>query len=121
VPGGSARRRRFREGPEKARRAVAALGRARRRAAAARVLEGLDLPELLYAAAIAGEDARERIDWWLKEGRAVRSAVDGDRLIALGARPGPALGRALAAALDAAREGADEAAQLEAARRALRR
>ena len=122
VPGGAARRRRFREGPEKAKGAVAALGRLARNSAAARVLEQLDVAELIYAQAIARrEEVREKIAWWLKEGRAVRSAVDGRRLLELGARPGPALGRALEAALDAARDGADEAGQLAAARRVLER
>ncbi|WP_373046516.1 CBS domain-containing protein [Vulgatibacter sp.] len=120
VPGGAARRRRFREGPERAKGAVAALARPKRNAAVARLLERLDVVELLYAQGIAQRsEVEERIGWWLREGRHVRSAVDGRQLLALGVKPGPQVGRALEVALDAARDGADPAAQLAAARRSL--
>jgi len=122
VPGRAARRQRFREGPEKAKGAVAALARTKRGSAVARLLQQLDEVELVYAQGIAPRaEIAERIGWWLREGRHVTSEVDGRRLLELGAKPGPQIGRALQAALDAARDGADAGGQLAAARRALRK
>ncbi len=122
VPGRVVRRRRFREGPEKAKGAVAALGRTKRNAAVGRLLAQLDVVELIYAHGIAPRgDVRDRIGWWLREGRHITPAIDGRSLLAIGAKPGPQLGKALDAALDAAREGKDEGGQLAAARKALGR
>lgn len=122
VWGGAERRRRFREGPEKARGAVSALGRIKRASAAARILARLDETESIYALGTAVRpEVRERIEWWLRSGRKVRAAVDGRALLALGYKAGPAIGKALEAALDAARDGAGPEGQLAAARRMLSR
>jgi len=116
VPGGATRRRSFRDGPERIGGVVSALGTARRGSQAASLLETLSAAELVYAAATAEEKARRWIEWWAEEGRAIEPSVTGDRLVALGYPPGPAMGRALAAARAASRDGADPEGQLAAAR-----
>jgi len=116
VPGGARRRRSFRDGPERIGAVVSALASTRRGSAAAVLLEPLDVAEIVYAQAIAGEKASRWIDWWVREGRAIQPSVSGDRLVELGYRPGPAMGRALAAARAAARDGSDPDGQLAAAR-----
>lgn len=122
VPRGGARRRRFEQGYERVRRALLRLPRARRGAQAGASLHGLDEAELVYALGTsASEAASAWIDWWIRQGRHLRSQVDGDDLIALGFPPGKAMGKALAAARAAAWDGEAPEAQLAAARRAFRR
>lgn len=124
VVGGARQRRRFREGPEKVREIVTRLGRTRRGSWVARMLEPLDAAELGWALALSlggGGRAQGWVEWWLREGRAITPVVDGDRLIEMGFRQGPKLGRALEAARDAAWDGDPPGAQIEAARRILRR
>ncbi|HWV39762.1 MAG TPA: CBS domain-containing protein [Vulgatibacter sp.] len=121
VPGPAARRRSFRDGPERIGGVVSALRGAKRGSHAASLLETLSAAERVYAEAIAGEDARRWIEWWEEEGRTIESSVTGERLVELGYRPGPAMGRALAAARAAARDGADPEAQVAAARAELER
>jgi tRNA nucleotidyltransferase (CCA-adding enzyme) len=120
VPGPRERRRRWRSGPERVREALDALASAATAADAALALEDLDRTERVVTLGLAPDrQRREALRWWEREGRLVRSAVDGERLLALGARPGPALGRALRAAQRAAWNGADGDEQLAAARRTL--
>ncbi|AKU92200.1 hypothetical protein [Vulgatibacter incomptus] len=120
IPGGHKARRRFREGAEKAKRAVSALAKAKRPSDAAKLLERLDPAELVYALGLAeGRGHGRWIDWWLQEGRAIEPAFGGDELLAQGFRQGPAFGRALDAARRKAWDGADWEAQIAAARAVL--
>ncbi len=120
VPGGSKLRRALHRGPEKARGVVRSLAKATRGSDVAALLETLEPAELVYALALAtGEDEAQWIEWWIREGRAIRSSVNGDRLLALGYRQGPSLKRALDAARAAARDGLDDATQLAVAKAAL--
>ncbi len=112
VPGGRRRRERWLRGPERVRRALRALGAARRPSEAGRALEELDPVERAIALAFADNPAAARwIAWWEEEGRAIRAAVDGRALLAAGVPPGPAVGAGLRAALDAARDGLDAGTQ----------
>ncbi|HET7874651.1 MAG TPA: hypothetical protein VFN71_03925, partial [Methylomirabilota bacterium] len=54
-------------------------------------------PALVLAGAwlVAGPAARRRIEWFLRQGRAVRPGLSGDEVLALGVPPGPAVGRCL--------------------------
>ncbi|UCF67438.1 MAG: CBS domain-containing protein, partial [Acidobacteriota bacterium] len=122
VAGEKRRRDRFVYAPKRVSTALSKLARAQRAAFAARALEELDLVELIVALGIAdSEPSKNWVRWWQREGRGIETALSGDRLIELGAKPGPALGRALRAAQDAAWNGRSEVEQLAAARRELMR
>lgn len=73
---------------------------------------------LLFAAAAEEGALRERLEWYAREGRHVRLAIDGSDLLALGYRAGPAIGAALRATLRARLDGqiGGRAAELEFAR-----
>jgi tRNA nucleotidyltransferase (CCA-adding enzyme) len=60
-----------------------------------RMLRPVPQPALLGAWLRAGARARRRIEWYLARGRAVRSRLSGEELLALGVPRGPGVGRAL--------------------------
>ncbi|MDH3283786.1 MAG: hypothetical protein OEQ13_03530 [Acidobacteriota bacterium] len=120
VPGSRERRRRWLEGPERVEHALARLAGARSKSDAAATLWTLDRAERVVALGTAASGPiREAIRWWEREGRSIETAIDGHRLVELGVRPGPGLGRALRAARHEAWNGGGADAQLAAARRAL--
>lgn len=120
VPGDRGATRRWLEGPERVTRQLAAVWRVSAPSAAARALAPLDLVERTYALGSARSAAAEDwLLWWERTGQHTRTSVNGEALLATGARPGPALGDALRAAQDAAWDGLDAEGQLAAARAVL--
>ena len=102
-------RRALTEAPALARRvadaAPSAAGRALRAASAA----------ALVALHLAGGAARERVEWWLAQGRGIEPILGGDEVIGLGVARGPAVAAALAALRDARLDGrvVDRASEID--------
>jgi len=101
-------------GPVRVRSALGQLGGAQR-SKEARALYDLDPAERVCVMALGDAAGEAAVHWWEHEGRHIVPAIDGNTLIAHGARPGRALGRAKRAALMAAWDGADADTQLAAA------
>ncbi len=118
VPGPQSRQDAWLRAPEAVREAARRLQGAQRRCQQARALQTLSLPALAVLGATGGAPVPV-LAWWGREGRGLKTAVDGHQLMAAGVPRGPALGVALAAAQDAAWDGAGSAAQLAAALRAI--
>jgi len=116
VPGDKHDRARWTEGPRQVQEALQHLEGANLRKDAGRLLEPLE-PSARVLLWALGRDSRTRqwLAWWEREGRVVRTSVDGQLLQSLGHSPGPAFRGALEAARDVAWEGGDEDDQLEAA------
>ena len=95
--------------PTLARRVVdaapSAAGRALRAASAA----------ALVALHLAGGAARERVEWWLAQGRGIEPILGGDEVIGLGVARGPAVAAALTALRDARLDGrvVDRASEID--------
>ena len=87
------------DGPALAGRAAAATP-----SAAARELRAASGPELVAVHLTAGA-ARDRVQWWLAQARAVQPELGGDDVIALGVARGPAVSAVLAALRDARLDG----------------
>ena len=102
-------RRALTEAPALARRVVdaapSAAGRALRAASAA----------ALVALHLAGGAARERVEWWLAQGRGIEPILGGDEVIGLGVARGPAVAAALTALRDARLDGrvVDRASEID--------
>lgn len=118
VPGAQLRQDAWLKAPQRVAVATRSLAGARKRSEQAHALRDLSLAAL---AVLASADPAHPpvVDWWVAEGRALRTVVNGHRLMAEGVRRGPALGTAIAAAQDAAWDGVDAAGQLSAALSAL--
>ena len=76
---------------------VARLARARERAAAYRMLQGVPEVTLAWARTLAAGAARGQLDRYLRSGRRLRTLATGDDVGALGVPPGPAVGEILRA------------------------
>ena len=120
VPGDKHDRLRWTDGPHQMREALQHLVQANNRKDAGRLLRTLD-PSTRVLLWSLGRDSRSRqwLAWWEREGRVVRTSVDGQLLQNLGHSPGPSFRKALDAALDAAWDGGDEDNQLEVALKSL--
>jgi hypothetical protein len=88
-----------------ARRVADRVRRAARASETAAALRGED-GATLVAVRLAGDAAtRERVDWFVRAGRAVGSALHGDEVIGLGVPRGPAVSDVLRALRDARLDG----------------
>lgn len=114
VPGPRARKEAFTRDPERVHWAAKALRRARRRSQEAQALRSLS-PAALAALAGAHAACRDAVAWWVQEGSALRTVVDGHQVLQAGVPRGPLLGKALEAAQLAAWDGAPAEEQLAAA------
>jgi hypothetical protein len=72
--------------------------------AAGRALRAASGAELA-ALHLAGDAARERVEWWITSGRAVEPLLGGDDVLSLGVSRGPAVAAALTALRDARLDG----------------
>ncbi len=114
VPGPLSRQACWTEGPEQVGRCRFGLRTARSRSEAARRLRDIPLAAQVVALALNEEPTIDAtLRWWLRQGRVLRTVVDGRRLQGEGLAVGPAIGKALAAAQDAAWDGLGEKEQLE--------
>ena len=116
VAGQRGRRGLWLNGPERIAQARAAMAGSSAHSIQAAAVRGLAPAELVVLAATGGAAA---VSWWLRTGRHIPLPVDGRRLQAEGARPGPRMGAAIAAARAAAWDGDEESHQLAAALRIL--
>ncbi len=119
VPGAKREQVRWLHGPEKIDTCLKGLEDVDSASQAGRLLEDLDEIELKLAEQLASPVASKWIRWWQEKGQGIKSAVDGELLLAHGAQPGPLLGVALRTALDIAREGESRERQLQASLKIL--
>jgi tRNA nucleotidyltransferase (CCA-adding enzyme) len=121
VPGDKHDRLRWTDGPRQVKEALQHLVQVNNRKDAGRLLRTLE-PSTRVLLWSLGRDSRTRqwLAWWEREGRVVRTTVDGQLLQSLGHPPGPSFRAALEAARDAAWDGGDEDDQLEAALKSLK-
>ncbi|MCA9564811.1 MAG: CBS domain-containing protein, partial [Myxococcales bacterium] len=129
VPGPTKRTRLFVEGPEVTRQTLNKVSQAVRQAArdastnlradVAEALAELTFPERVIAFSLADVEPAELIEWWERDGREVKTDVDGDFLIAQGYQPGPDFRPAIRAAQRVAWAGGAAEEQAQAAFEAM--
>ncbi|HEV8472949.1 MAG TPA: hypothetical protein VGR82_09260 [Methylomirabilota bacterium] len=87
-------------------RREAAVAGAATRSAVARALRAASGVELAWLRLVSAPRVRERVEWYVTDGRHVASSLSGDDVVALGVSRGPAVAEALGRLRDARLDGA---------------